>query len=169
MPDKWTFQIPVIADFISKYLFKAKNVLFPFAGQTRYPAHPSIDYIDIDPTVPKPVIVGNTLDILPQLVQQNKKYDLIISDPPFTFCQCLRRYKNKDFQEISICKKYYDDLLNADGRIIHFGFNSTGMGLKRGYKKEVLFVVNHGGSHNDLLILVERKMVQTLGEECWKL
>ena len=44
-----------------------------------------------------------------------------------------------------------------------FGWNSSGVGIKRGMKLIEVLLVPHGGSHNDTIVTVERKeLVLTL-------
>lgn len=162
MPNKWTFQMKPIKEFVEKEIFKHKQILIPFAGQQRWEAHTGITYIDIEADRPFPYLHGDCREVMKGLVQSGMKYDCIISDPPFSFFQAVHSYGNEKLQDITYCKRLYDKLLKPGGIIIHCGFNSTGMGLKMRYKKIELLVVNCGGSHNDFLILKERKMQQTL-------
>jgi hypothetical protein len=62
-------------------------------------------------------------------------------------------------QDITRCKELYDQLLTKDGKVLHFGFNSTGMGINRSYIKEKLWLINSGGSHNDLIVLLEKRNI----------
>ena len=162
MPNHWTFRMKPIKRFIEKELWKAKTVLIPFAGEVRYQQHPNIIYIDIEPGLPLPYTQGDSFQVLPQFVQEQKKFDLILSDPPYTSFQAIHTYHNEQLQDITFLKECYDKLLVPNGVIIHFGFNSSGMGKSRYYKKEELLVVNLGGSHNDIIVLKERKTQTTL-------
>ena len=154
IPNKWTFQMKPILNFITPHIYRAKNILVPFAGEFRF-NHSDVTYIDLH-KYPR-VIQGDAREILPTL---KDKYDLIISDPPYTFFQAVHSYGNKKLQDITFMKQHYDRLLVPGGKIIHCGFNSTGMGKKRNYKKLHLLVVACGGSHNDYLILLEQKINQ---------
>lgn len=162
MPDKWTFRMKPIKSFIEKELFKHKKILIPFAGMTRWKNHSRIIYIDIEENRPKPYILGDCKEIMLGMIEHKQKYDLIISDPPFTYFQTINTYNNQKMQDITYCKNLYNRLLKPGGIIIHCGFNSSGMGIKRGYNKLELLIVNCGGSHNDYLILKEKKMIKTL-------
>lgn len=162
MPNKCTFEMKPIKKILIELVFSHKNILIPFAGMTRFNGLnlPKITYIDIEQDRPKPCIYGDCLEVMQDLLnkQTNKQYDLIISDPPFCFFQAVHTYHNQKMQDISRCKELYDQLLKPSGHVLHFGFNSTGMGQNRSYKKQKLWVVNQGGSHNDLLILLEQKL-----------
>jgi hypothetical protein len=110
--------------------------------------------------MPKPYIQGDVVDVLPVLIRKNAKFDLIISDPPYTYFQSTRTYggeKKKRHQMITPIKEMYDALLVPGGDIISFGFNSTGLGKERGYVKKLLLIINSGSGHNDIAITEETK------------
>jgi hypothetical protein len=155
MPNQWTFIMPKIQQYLLKIVQKHQKILIPFAGEYRFPKmEKHWIYIDIEPNKPQPYIQGNTLNVLPKL---QEKFDLIISDPPYSFFQAHTTYKNKDLISMTAIKEEYNRLLVGGGQIISFGFNSTGMGKKRGFTKIELSIVNQGGNHNDILILLEQK------------
>jgi hypothetical protein len=156
-PSIWTFKIKPIKQYVDKHIREAKNILIPFAGQIRFP-YPNVTYIDIMDNMPVPYIKGDSFEILPQLVKEGNKYDLIISDPPYTAHQSVVSYGNSKFQQISILKHFYNQLLEENGVVIHFGFNSSVFGAKYSYVKEELLIINLGMSHNDILVLKERKV-----------
>jgi hypothetical protein len=161
MANKWTFEITFVYDLLQQYLKVATNVLVPFAGETRF-SHKQCTYIDIEDGRPPPYIKGDSLEVLPTLVKDKKKYDLIISDPPFSMFQAVHTYGNKRLQDITYIKQNYVLLCRPGGRIIHFGFNSTGMGHNRGFLRERLIIMNFGGSHNDMEILIEKRIEGSL-------
>ena len=43
------------------------------------------------------------------------------------------------------------------GKVICFGWNSMGLGIKRGFKMNRILLVPHGGSRNDTICTVEIK------------
>ena len=148
--------MPKIQQYLLKIVQKHQKILIPFAGEYRFPKMgKQWTYIDIEPDKPQPYLQGNTLDLLPTLTD---KFDLIISDPPYSFFQAHTTYKNKDLISMTAIKEEYNRLLVGGGQIIHFGFNSTGMGKIRGFEKMELCIVNQGGNHNDILILREQKL-----------
>jgi hypothetical protein len=158
MPSQWTFTMPKIQHYLLKIVQKHTNILIPFAGQFRFPKmDKSWTYIDINPESPSPCLYGDVLTVLPAITDQ---FDLIISDPPYSFHQAHTTYKNTDMIQMTAVKTEYDRLLKGGGQIIHFGFNSTGMGKTRNYVKQELCIVNQGGNHNDILILREQKSYQ---------
>ena len=52
------------------------------------------------------------------------------------------------------------DLLIPGGTFLHFGWNSCGMGKKRGFELIEVLLVAHGAGHNDTICIAERN-VQT--------
>jgi len=61
--------------------------------------------------------------------------------------------------------KFWCDMRNeiarivpVGGKVISFGWNSAGMGLKRGFKIIRIMMVAHGGQHNDTIVTVEEKV-----------
>lgn len=161
MPNKWTFKMKPIWDYVLTVILKHTNILFPFAGFMRFAQIPTknFTYIDISTDLPKPYIQGDIFDVLPELIKKQQKYDLIISDPPYSFFQSLHSYavNTKVIQQITQLKQLYNQLLENNGEIIHCGYNTTGMSKKHGYEKTNLLIVNCGGSHNDFLVLTEQK------------
>ena len=162
LPNKWTFEIPEIKRYLED-VCAGKKVLFPYAGKTRIKSCKYSRTIDINPDV-LPDIVGDNKDVLLEMVASKVKYDIIVLDPPFSHFQSHATYKldGKKHIIMTIVRDCCDKLLRPKGLIITFGFNSVGMGKKRGYKKRELHVFCHGGNRNDTLMLVEQKVQSSL-------
>jgi len=88
---------------------------------------------------------------------EHNTFNTIILDPPYTFFQTIHYYEGFRCQDITRVRNAVDKLLKKNGIVISLGYNSTGMNNKRGYKKLAILLVNCGGSHNDIIVLVERK------------
>ena len=58
---------------------------------------------------------------------------------------------------ISRVKDLARDILSPGGTALHFGWNSTGLGLKHHMEMIELMLVCHGGSHNDTICMAERR------------
>lgn len=91
-------------------------------------------------------------------------FDGAIIDPPYSMYQATESYgcSNKIVQRISLVRDAVDYLLKPGATVVTLGYNSTGMGSKRGYVKKRILLVNLGGSHNDIIVIVERKTRQEL-------
>ena len=62
-------------------------------------------------------------------------------------------WRTKHINEIS-------RILRPGGISISFGWNSSGIGKKRGFEIIEILLVAHGGMHNDTICTVERKTQQ---------
>jgi hypothetical protein len=94
------------------------------------------------------------------------EFDLIIFDPPFSSNQAGRygdaNIYTKGRGYVPECMKLILMALKPNGLMIKFGFNST-RHMKQ-FELEKLYVVNHGGNHNDTLVSIWRKAEHTLEE-----
>lgn len=62
----------------------------------------------------------------------------------------------------SIWKKEIARVIKPGGKVISFGWNSNGIGIKLGFGVTRILMVAHGGSHNDTICTVERRIQETL-------
>lgn len=85
------------------------------------------------------------------------RFDSVVFDPPYSAHQAVVSYGTRRAQQVSHARDVVEYVLRPGGRVISLGWNSTGMSKGRGFEKEALLLVNHGGSHNDTLVLVERR------------
>ena len=83
-------------------------------------------------------------------------FDVIIADPPYSYYQAVIRYENKRLQKITRWRQTADYLLKKGGIYIELGYNSSGL-RKNIAKKIALGICCNGGSHNDILVLVQKK------------
>lgn len=164
MPSKWTFEQPKLRNFILSYIPMNSKVLIGFAGQYRFPKR--LDdtifiYNDNNPDIN----VDYHLDAwdLDQ-VFETEYFDCIIADPPYSIFQFYAKYtkakkegKEKEFKADYIkWKETAYKLLKPNGIYIQLGYNSTGISIELA-DKIALGICCNGSSHNDILILVQRK------------
>jgi 23S rRNA G2445 N2-methylase RlmL len=93
---------------------------------------------------------------------------VVLFDPPYSprqitecYQQVGRKATSEDTQNARLYKTVKDELdriLRPGGVAICCGWNSMGMGLKRGYEMLELLLVPHGAAHNDTIVTVERKL-----------
>ncbi len=160
MPNKWTFQIPPIADLLARYVGDGKGWIDPFAGENS----PAEFTNDIDPNRKSTSHLEAT-DFARGL---NDGFKGIIFDPPYSLEQCKRVYENVGrkftMRDGQICGRWTEikDLLSRkliiSGLTISFGWNSEGFGKGRGFELEEILLVAHGSGHNDTIVTVERKI-----------
>jgi hypothetical protein len=92
--------------------------------------------------------------------------DGVLFDPPYNLSQMKECY---DIAGIRLDKAMTNDAFHkhknevarvtkSGGKVISFGWNSNGMGKKRGFEIIKILIVPHGGNHNDTIVTVERKL-----------
>ena len=104
------------------------------------------------------------------LFEQDIIADMVIFDPPYSPRQISECYKEcsipvgtKETQNSLLYKRVRDsiDKIVTHGSIVlSFGWNSAGMGKKRGYEMIEILLVAHGGAHNDTICVAEKKVTQ---------
>lgn len=94
---------------------------------------------------------------LVQWADLENRFNTVVFDPPYTAHQAVVSYGIKKAQQVTHARDVVEHVLRPGGVVISLGYNSTGMGAGRGFSKEHLLLVNCGGSHNDIIVLVERK------------
>lgn len=159
MPSKWTFQIKPIKELLSRYL--VGNVWAdPFAGQSSLAQYRN----DLNPNNNQP-FCKEALDFM-QSIPENI-LDGVLFDPPYSLTQVSRSYNDIGLQfkgkenPTGGFPKVRDEIakkVKTGGYVISFGWNTVGIGKKRGFEIEEILIVCHGGNRNDTLVTVERKL-----------
>ncbi len=163
MPNAWTFQIGPIKELLGRYV--------P-AGTNRW----------VDPFAGKSILADIRNDHDPERAEQyghqskealvfsnelKGKYDGILFDPPYSFRQISEHYKSigQKATQKDTSMAFYEKVKSAlcekvkkGGYVISFGWNSNGFGKRRGYEIIEIMLVAHGGSKNDTVVTVERKL-----------
>ena len=62
----------------------------------------------------------------------------------------------------SKCKDEIARIMKPGGKVVSFGWNSNGIGKKRGFEITRILLVAHGSQHNDTICTVEVKTRSTL-------
>lgn len=93
--------------------------------------------------------------------------DFGLIDPPYSLRQVSECYKEFGIKvtgwhtSAGWTAKVKDEvarIIKPGGKVITFGWNSAGIGIKRGFKITRILIVPHGGSHNDTICTVETKL-----------
>ena len=96
----------------------------------------------------------------------DESVDVVLYDPPYSPRQVSECYKGVGREVTSIDtsgawrRKHLDEIsriLKPGGIVFCFGWNSNGVGKKRGFQMKEILLVAHGGSHNDTICTVEVK------------
>lgn len=160
MPNHYTFDIKCIKNFISRY--NKPNILSidPFANKNRIAKITN----DLDPLIGTDYCM-DALDFLKMF--DSNSVDLVLFDPPYSPRQVSECYKkfgrtvNMQTTQASFwsnMKIEIGRIVKIDGYALSFGWNSGGIGMKRGFQIEEILMVAHGGQHNDTICTAERKI-----------
>ena len=159
MPNKSTFTIRPIKKILNKYVDNdGMDWVDPFAGW-------------VSPAFIKNDLNGKhqyTMDAIEFLkLWPDGKFEGILLDPPYSITQISEHYKQAgiDINGWHTSMAWGAELKNQASRILKhkgiaicFGWNSMGLGLKRGFEMIEVLLVPHGGSKNDTIVTVERKI-----------
>lgn len=152
MPSKYTFTIPAVQEFLSQFNIGI-GWCDPFAGNNS-----KADFTnDIDKTT-KAESHKDALIYLRK--QKRKKFVGVLYDPPYSISQAVQ-YGSKIYGNMNYWKSIKDELMmicKPQGIAICFGWSSTGLGKARGFEMEQILLINHGGTKNDTIVTVEKRV-----------
>ena len=162
MPDSCTFSIKPIRQLVGRYLEWGGDWADPFVRNSPF-KNLMFDTNDLDPSVD----ADHHLDAGEFLhLYRGGTLDGVLFDPPYSPRQIKECYSgiglevsSEDTQSStwSSWKDAAGDALRLGGTCISFGWNSGGLGVKRGFEIHEILLVAHGGMHNDTIVVVERK------------
>lgn len=162
MPTADTTSCKPIREFVQKYLHGVS--VDPFARNSTLATYTN----DLNRET-KAQYHMDAADFLTMLIEKDVQADCIIFDPPFSPRQIKECYDSigKKMEQMDAFRTHWkperdaiNKLLKFDGIVLSFGWNTIGMGIKRGYTPEELLVVCHGPGHNDTLVFAERKTTE---------
>ena len=164
MPNKHTFLIKPISVLIRKYIVNGgENWIDPYAGENS----PAEITNDLNPNKPTKYHL-EAKEFLKQLTGQ---YEGCLFDPPYSFRQIQECYngigkevhqKDTQISFYSEAKNIACKLIKPGGIVISFGWNSMGFGKNRGFEIIEILLVAHGGTKNDTIVTVEKKVQSNL-------
>jgi len=82
----------------------------------------------------------------------------VLLDPPYSLRQRHECYKGVRQIAMSGVLTHAARVIQRGGLAICCGWNSNGLGKKRGFVLERVLLVAHGAQHNDTIVTVERKV-----------
>lgn len=165
MPNAWTFKIGPIARLLERYV-PAGGIgwIDPYAGYNS----PAAIRNDLDPNAPAEYhLHALDLDFAEHFKIAGLTFPGILYDPPYSFRQISEHYKALGRKATALdtsmafyekAKSAFCDLVQPGGIVISFGWNSNGFGKRRGFEIIEIMLVAHGGSKNDTIVVVERKL-----------
>lgn len=159
MPNSNTFSIGCIRRVISQYHRDDLFSIDPFANTCRIAKVTN----DLNPEM-KADYSMDALDFMKMF--EDSSVDFVFYDPPYSLRQVSECYKNvgipvtMETTQASWRSKHIDEIeriLKPGGYVMCFGWNTNGVGVKRGFELREIMLVAHGGSHNDTIVTVEQK------------
>ena len=159
MPNSDTFSVKPIGEFVHKYLANSKISVDPFARNKRWATYTN----DLNPETAAEYHL-DALEFLEGLAEQNVIADLVIFDPPYSprqLAECYKRVGRKATTQDTQAKSWSDwkdaitKITDANSTVLSFGWNTVGMGVKRGFEIAEILMVCHGGQHNDTICMAE--------------
>ncbi len=162
MPSRHTFTVKPISELLQKYNV-GKGWIDPFAGWNS-PAEITNDLNIAAPTIYHKEAISFLSEI------SGCDYLGGLYDPPYSLQQIMECYdgigckvdkKWATTKFYSEAKQYLADRVRVGGIVISFGWNSIGMGKKRGFEIIEILLVSHGRLHNDTICTVEKKLINS--------
>ena len=158
MPNSKTFSIKPIKNLILKYAFG--KIIDPFANDNKLATITN----DLDTQYDTDYHM-DALDFLTSF--DDNSVNTVLYDPPYSPRQVSECYKklgktvNMQTTQASYWAKQKDEIsriVKPSGIVISCGWNSGGVGAKRGFETVEILLVAHGGNHNDTIVTVEKKI-----------
>ena len=159
MPDSNTFNIRCIQRLIGRYWTPDFVSIDPFANSSKLASITN----DLNPEY-KTTYNLDALEFLK--IFDDKSVDFVFYDPPYSLRQISECYKGvgmevtNEITQSSWRTKQMNEIariLKPDGVAMCFGWNSSGVGIKRGFSLLEVMIIAHGGMHNDTICTVEKK------------
>ena len=166
MPNGDTFTVPIIGKFVQMYLQRSEVSVDPFARNKRWATHTN----DLNPETGAEHHM-DSIAFLKMLVAQGVHADLVIFDPPYSPRQIKECYNSVGIKMGALDamrtnwmrERNLIALMQRPGDVVlSFGWNSIGMGKKRGYEIAEGMIVCHGVGHNDTICMAERRAVEQM-------
>lgn len=158
MPSKNTFSIYPIKSLLEQEV-KGGTWIDPFANSSKIATITN----DLNPKFDTDYKM-EAIDFLKMF--SDGSVDGVLFDPPYSVRQVKECYEGfgltvtQDHTRMdyySNMKNQIARILKVGGKAICFGWNSMGIGKKRGFKMTRVLMVPHGGSKNDTIVTVEIK------------
>lgn len=159
MPHKWTFRMKTCQKVFSKYVMDGELWVDPFAGVCS-PAFLRND-IEGDAGGRDTTHQMDGLEFLQSL--DTASVQGVLFDPPYSTEQCLRKYTPKfkgtagRAEYWGKCKDEISRIVEPYGKTISFGWDSMGVGKKRGFEIIEIVLICHGACHRDTIITIDVK------------
>lgn len=161
MPNSRTFSIRPIRELINRYIGGVS--IDPFANDSKLATVTN----DLDDQYETDYHM-DAQDFLRMF--DDESVDTVLYDPPYSARQVAECYKalgrsvNMETTQSSYWSKQKAQIariVKPGGVVITCGWNSGGIGRTHGFEIVEILLVAHGGWHNDTIVTVERKKINT--------
>lgn len=145
---KYTFESPKIKEWVETN--SNGYVLNLFAGKTKLNLDEIRNDLDVD------MLADYHLEAL-EFVKNwtGDKFDTVILDPPYSYRKSMEMYHGTLNSRFKLIADEIPDITKPSANIISFGYHSTFMGERRGYKLHNLCVFAHGGAQHCTIGIIE--------------
>lgn len=160
MPNSRTFEIPPIKELVTKYTHGGGTIVDPFANDCKIGTITN----DLNPKYDTDYHL-DAYDFLKMIPTCSA--EVVLYDPPYSLRQVKECYEGvgitvtAEQTKASWRARHLDEIariLKPNGVCLCFGWNTNGVGKKRGFELMEVLIVPHGGSKYDTLCTVERKI-----------
>jgi hypothetical protein len=147
---RYTFESPKIKEWVES---RAEgNVLNLFAGKTL------LNLNEVRNDVDESMNAIHHKDALDFVKEWNgEKFDTIILDPPYAYRKSMEMYNGNYTSKFKLIADNISKILKDGGQVISFGYHSTFMGNKRGFKLKELCVFAHSGAQHCTIGIIEER------------
>ncbi len=166
-PNSKTFKIKPIKEFVERVIKNCDCIVDPFANESKYGTITN----DLNPEFDTDYHL-DALDFLKLI--PDASVDCVLYDPPYSLRQVVEAYKGfgkeitKESTQATWRARHLDEIqriLKPSGKALCFGWNSNGVGKKRGFSLKEVLIVAHGGSKYDTICTLEIKEENSIKEE----
>jgi len=155
-PKKYTFEQPKLKLWTEAHC--QGTILNLFAGKTRL----CLGEVRVDSSDEfSPDFVMDAYDFV---TTTELRFKTIVFDPPYNLRKSREKYEGRYIGSLTKIKNALPRIIQRQGRVISFGYDSVGMSKCRGFEKTAICLVCHNGDHNDTICLVEQKLPTLLPE-----
>lgn len=162
MPNKDTFSVKPIGEFVRRFLEKSKVSVDPFSRNKRWATHTN----DLNPNTTAEYHM-ECETFLFFLICCGVKADLIILDPPYSPRQVKECYDSIGLKMAQTDamggaarkrrRALIEQIAEPGATVLTFGWDTNGMG-KNGWKIDEILLVAHGSDHNDTICMAESRL-----------
>lgn len=157
LPSPDTLTIPVFRVAANEYLFDRKRVADLFARNCRLGTKGLRNDIDKNTKAEKHLDVFKFLEKIPE-----ESLDAVIIDPPFSFNQAAKHYKNSAGKCLGVgwipaVRREAGKKLKPGGIMICLGWDANGAGNKKLFDLIRVIVCAHGQARNATIMTIDKK------------